>query len=307
MAIPRYLLCCTRRLSGVFLLLLSASFSLNAFAIDTDSDGVDNTIDNCLSVANASQQNSDGDDQGDACDAAPLAFNAPQQVVAGGQHSCVLTANDGVKCWGDNYYGQLGDGTMTNRTTPVNVSGLGSGVSAIAAGGSQASGSHTCALSSDGGVKCWGRNTYGQLGDGTTTDRTAPVNVSGLGSGVSAIATGGLHACALTSAGAVKCWGYNSSGQLGDATTTISRITPVFVTGYRGDTDGDGLGDTVDAFPYDTDNDGLDNAVDPDDDGDSVPDYIDAAPLNAANASEIVLPVNGSYKGSQVQEGLTVP
>jgi alpha-tubulin suppressor-like RCC1 family protein len=148
-------------------------------------------------------------------------------IAAGYAHTCALTGSDGVWCWGDNEFGQLGDGTTTDSTTPVAVSGL-SGVTAIAAGYA-----HTCALTGSDGVWCWGDNEFGQLGDGRSLYRTTPVAVGGLPSGVTAIAAGGAHTCALTSSGGVWCWGSNDSGQLGDGTTTDS-TTPVAVSGLSG-------------------------------------------------------------------------
>jgi alpha-tubulin suppressor-like RCC1 family protein len=157
--------------------------------------------------------------------AAPLAVQtlAPNmplknvlQVSAGYFYSCALLSTGGVKCWGSNKYGQLGDNTATiEQLTPVDVSGLTSGVIGVSAGYY-----HACALLSGGGVKCWGYNGSGQLGDGTTTERRAPVDVSGLSSGVTALAAGGYHTCALLAGGGVKCWGANGTGQLGDGSTS---------------------------------------------------------------------------------------
>lgn len=153
------------------------------------------------------------------------------EVAAGHRHTCARLTDGTVRCWGRNNTGQLGDGTTGfGSPTPVAVSGL-SGVAELAAGGSD-SGSHTCARLTDGTVRCWGDNTSGQLGDGTTTNRSTPVAVSGL-SGVTHIAAGGAHTCARLTDGTVRCWGWNFRGQLGDGTTT-NRSTPVAVSGLTG-------------------------------------------------------------------------
>ncbi len=146
-------------------------------------------------------------------------------IATGGVQSCALTTGASVMCWGDNRNGAVGDGTTTRRLTPVAVSGLSGGVTAIATGSL-----HSCALTTSGGVRCWGRNSSGQLGDGTTSDRLAPVDVLGLSSGVTAIAAGAIHSCALTTGGGVKCWGDNEGHELGDGTTS-NRSTPVDVSG----------------------------------------------------------------------------
>jgi alpha-tubulin suppressor-like RCC1 family protein len=146
-------------------------------------------------------------------------------VSLGDSFACALTSVGGMKCWGMNFYGELGDGTTSFRSTPVDVANLSGTVTSIDLGYA-----HTCALMSGGAVKCWGMNFDGQLGDGTTTASKIPLNVTGLSSGIVAISGGSSHTCALTSGGAVKCWGRNNSGQLGDGTTT-TRLTPVNVVG----------------------------------------------------------------------------
>jgi alpha-tubulin suppressor-like RCC1 family protein len=149
-------------------------------------------------------------------------------ISAGGYHGCALKGDGTVWCWGDDTYGQLGDGTTGDadhhRLKAVRVrrgSGHLSGVSAIS-GGER----HTCARRGDGSAWCWGDDTYGQLGDGTTGDahhlRLRAVRVrQGGGSltGVAAVSAGRDHTCARKADGSAWCWGYGEFGQLGDGTT----------------------------------------------------------------------------------------
>ncbi len=110
----------------------------------------------------------------------------------------------------------LGYGTLTALANQHGAPAV-----TIAAGAS-----HVCELTSGGRVRCWGYNGDGELGDGTTVARLAPVGVAGLGAGVTAIAAGANHTCALMAGGALRCWGYNDFGQLGDRTAE-TRLAPV--------------------------------------------------------------------------------
>lgn len=146
------------------------------------------------------------------------------KISAGSLHSCAITDTGGLKCWGSNAYGQLGDGTVTNRLSPVDVVGMTSGIVAVSAGDG-----HTCAITSTGAAKCWGYNAQGQLGNYTTSQSNTPSQVFSLGSGVAQISAGYAHTCAVTSSGAVKCWGFGIYGQLGNGSTANSNV-PVDVS-----------------------------------------------------------------------------
>jgi alpha-tubulin suppressor-like RCC1 family protein len=145
-------------------------------------------------------------------------------VAASWYHTVALRADGSVWAWGDNIAGQLGDGSNVARLNPVQAKLAGGvplgGITAVAA-----SGYYSVALKSDGSVWAWGNNAYGQLGDGTITDRYRPVPVSGL-LNVTAIAGGVGHTVALRADGTAWAWGYNFFGQLGDG-TTVPRLTPV--------------------------------------------------------------------------------
>jgi len=149
------------------------------------------------------------------------------QIDANGSHTCAVQAG-AAKCWGTNGEGELGNGSTTSSTSPVTVSGLGAGVASVASGDS-----HSCALLTDGTVRCWGWNYYGDLGNPTVgTSSPVPVEVTGL-SGVTQISAGLDDTCALLSNGTADCWGRNDSGQLGIG-TGIDAHAPVPVVGLTG-------------------------------------------------------------------------
>ena len=160
---------------------------------------------------------SDANDGGEA----GVFFGKAASVAAGSSHSCAVTSDGGIVCWGENTHGELGNNTSTPTpsSSPVAVFALTSPALAVAAGTE-----FTCAIfatsaspdaSAGGALKCWGYNHHGQLGDGTGSARFRPTAVVGLESGVLAVTLGGAHTCALTATGGVKCWGYNVDGQLG--------------------------------------------------------------------------------------------
>jgi hypothetical protein len=136
-----------------------------------------------------------------------------RSVSLGADHSCAVLNDNSVSCWGSNSIWQLGNENPEDQLTPVPVAGLEGGVQSVAVGRT-----HSCALTMQGAVLCWGRNDGGQLGDGSSLNRAEPVPVSGLSRGVLAIDSGAEHSCALLDIGAIRCWGSNYSGQFGDGT-----------------------------------------------------------------------------------------
>lgn len=153
-------------------------------------------------------------------------------ISAGYYHTCAM-ANGGMQCWGDNSFGQLGDGSTTSSATPIYVQGLPQilnaipGVSPNVTDKISTNYDYSCALLGAGyGVMCWGQSPVVANAAGNSTK---PVTVPGLAQ-AEAISTGVLHACALMPGGTVSCWGDNMYGELGDGSTTY-RAAPVEVSG----------------------------------------------------------------------------
>lgn len=154
-------------------------------------------------------------------DAGPVALNT---LSVGVDHTCAIGTDQAVYCWGDNKYGELGDGTDADRAVPTKAAVSGQFVMV-------GTGNHlTCALEKSGSVWCWGSNEYGALGNaGSTTLNRVPAQVSGLSA--TAIAVGATHVCALLNGGAVSCWGNNGSGQIAQSTGVASSSLPHQVSG----------------------------------------------------------------------------
>jgi alpha-tubulin suppressor-like RCC1 family protein len=143
------------------------------------------------------------------------------EISAGQHHVCARTAAGALHCWGGNFSGELGVGGTASRLTPTPIVAGGQAFQSVSAGYN-----HTCALTTAGQIYCWGANAFGQLGNGTTNNAQTPVAVTGVAGAFAQVSAGASHTCARTAAtGLVFCWGFNSNGQLGDATTT-TRLQP---------------------------------------------------------------------------------
>ena len=219
----------------------AASGSAASLAFDNNKLGVGNGQ-SCAILANGSlmcwgsdQFGALGTGAGSSHQQSPVWVNVGSGLTAeslayGQMYGCVVLSNGSLKCWGYNANGQLGDGTTANKDAPVAIS-LGTGRTAEAVAVHNA---HTCAILDDGSVKCWGDDTYGELGNGAgVTHSSSPPSTSvDLGTDRTAVSIdiGGDHSCAILDDGSLKCWGGDSNGQLGNgATTTADQHSPVSV------------------------------------------------------------------------------
>ena len=143
-------------------------------------------------------------------------------LAAGGHHSAAIKSDGTVLNWGDNVNGQLGDGTVTDRLSPIQpgATNIDSGSVSISAGVY-----HTLSIQSDGTLWAWGWNIFGQLGDGVGGDSYSPIQI-GTDTDWILVATGVGHSVALKAGGTLWAWGYNIYGQLGDG-TTVDKHSPV--------------------------------------------------------------------------------
>jgi alpha-tubulin suppressor-like RCC1 family protein len=171
-----------------------------------------------------------------AASAKPLQVPGLQNVTAitaGGDHSCALLDDGSIQCWGAGVLGQLGQGRFADSLDPVAVQGLTTAAVSVAAGRT-----HTCAITDDGKVRCWGSNASGQLSRATTgVDAVAasrlPLLIPGLGGNAAVLGAGGDHTCAARVPGTPRCWGANAQGQLGNGAASATG-TALDVQGLSG-------------------------------------------------------------------------
>jgi alpha-tubulin suppressor-like RCC1 family protein len=157
-----------------------------------------------------------------------------EKVVAvslGYYHSSAITETGKLYTWGLNNYGRLGDGTTTQRNTPTLIDAFGGEKIVSVSLGTH----HSSAITETGKLYTWGYNYYGQLGDGTTTQRNTPTLIDAFGGEkIVSVSLGGYHSSAITETGKLYTWGYNNNGELGDGTTT-SRTTPTLIDSFGGE------------------------------------------------------------------------
>jgi alpha-tubulin suppressor-like RCC1 family protein len=158
-----------------------------------------------------------------------VAFGTNWKQVSSGYYNRAAIKTDGTLwCWGKNSYGQLGDNTTTQRSSPVQTVAFGTNWKQVSCGTYS---SYTTAIKNDGTLWCWGYSGYGQLGDNTGTQRSSPVQTITYGTNWKQVASGGNHTAAIKTDGTLWCWGKNSYGQLGDNTVT-QRSSPVQTITY---------------------------------------------------------------------------
>ena len=225
----------------------------------------------------------------------------PLAISTGLHHTCVLFTNDSLGCWGWNDRGQLGDGTQTSRPTSISIN-LISNSSSSYISGIITGDKHTCAMISNGTMMCWGDNLHGQLGINSNTMATTPQQtLINSVDNVIAITAGGSHTCAAIDNGALRCWGDNLHGQLGDGTNITKRIpTPTLL-----------LGETITLSDRDIDEDSILNIFDThilnDEDGDGVPTPSDAFPNNPVRSVSCDAGQYGRYSCEPSPAGFFAP
>ena len=150
-----------------------------------------------------------------------------KQVSVGYRHTAAIKTDGTLWVWGRNAYGQLGDNTITHKSSPVQTVSGGTNWKQVSCGGNSSGGNHTAAIKTDGTLWLWGFNGQGQLGDSTTTSRSSPVQTTSGGTNWKQVAGGNLHTAAIKTDGTLWLWGDNNSGELGDNTSNNRRSAPI--------------------------------------------------------------------------------